>query len=62
MDKNDYAPKFLPNNLIPGLCQFYLNLSYIVNKNIAIEYFNEENKFRKKNFILETNHKIFCER
>ena len=62
MDKNDYAPKFLPNNLIPGLCQFYLNLSYIINKNIAIEYFNEENKFRKKNFILETNHKIFHER
>ena len=42
-----YEPKFLFNYKIPGFYNFYKNLSYDINNNISIEYFNNEKKLRE---------------
>ena len=47
IDKNIYEPKFLFNYKIPGFYNFYRNLSNYINKNITIEYFNNEKNLRK---------------
>ena len=47
MDKNDYEPKFLFNYIIPGLYNFYKNLSNFIQKNINVEHFNNEKNLRE---------------
>ena len=47
MDKNVYEPKFLFNYKIPGLYNFYKNISNFINININVDYFNNEKKLRE---------------
>ena len=47
MDDKSYDPKFIFNFKIPGLYNFYKNLSNYINKNITVEYFNNEKKLRE---------------
>ena len=47
MEKKIFKPKFLSNYKIPGFYNFYKNLSDYINKNITIEYFNNEKKLRE---------------
>ena len=42
-----YTPKFLFNYNIPGFYNFYQNISDYINKNITINYFNNEKKLRE---------------
>ena len=46
MDKNIYETKFAFDFKIPGLYNFYENLSNYISKNINVEYFNNEKKLR----------------
>ena len=45
-DKNNYNCKFLYNFNIPGLYNFYINLSEYIEKNISSNYFDNEKKLR----------------
>ena len=47
MDNKSYEPKFIFNYKIPGLYNFYKNLSDFINKNITVEFFNNEKKLRE---------------
>ena len=47
MENKIYEPKFISNYAVPGFYYFYTNLSDYVNKNIIIEYFNNEKKLRE---------------
>ena len=47
MEKKNFVPKFLSNYKIPGFYNFYKFLSDYINKNITIEYFNNEKKLRE---------------
>ena len=42
-----YNPKFLYNYNVPGLYNFYMNISNYINKNISSDYFNNEKKLRE---------------
>ena len=42
-----YEPKFLFNYKIPGFYNFYKKLSNFINKNITVEYFNNETNLRE---------------
>ena len=44
---NKNIPKFLFNYNIPGFYNFYINISNYINKNITINYFNNEKKLRE---------------
>ena len=47
-DKNNkYTPKFLFNYNIPGFYNFYIRISNYINKNITINFFNNEKKLRE---------------
>jgi len=48
MDKKSYEPKFSFNFKIPGFYFLYNNISYYINKNINVEYFNNEKNLRKR--------------
>ena len=43
----NFKPKFLFNYNIPGFYNFYINFSNFINKNITINYFNNEKKLRE---------------
>ena len=45
-DKNNYNCKFLYNFNIPGLYNFYINISEYIEKNIKSNYFDNEKKLR----------------
>ena len=47
MDDKVYEPKFIFNFKIPGLYNFYKNLSNYIKKNITVEYFNNEKNLRE---------------
>ena len=47
MDNKKYEPKFIFNHKIPGLYNFYKDLSNYIKKNVTIEYFNNEKKLRE---------------
>ena len=42
-----YNPKFLYNYNVPGIYNFYVNISNYINKNIAPDYFNNDKKLRE---------------
>ena len=42
-----YEPKFLLNYKIPGFFNFYKMLSNFINKNIVVDYFNNEKNMRE---------------
>ena len=42
-----YEPKFLFNYNVPGLYNFYINISNYISKNISPDYFNNEKKLRE---------------
>ena len=46
-EKDSYDSKFLYNYNIPGLYNFYVKISNYINKNITINYFNNEKKLRE---------------
>ena len=62
MDNKNYEPKFLSNYKIPGFYNFYKNLSNYINKNISIEFFNNENEMRKMKSYNEKIKKDFHEK
>ena len=45
--QREYYPKFLYNYKIPGFYNSYKNLSYYINNNIIVDYFNCEKNLRK---------------
>ena len=45
--KDEYNSKFLYNYNVPGFYNFYLNISNYINKNISINYSNNEKKLRE---------------
>ena len=47
IEKREYEPKFLFNYKIPGFYNFYTYLSNYINKNIIVEFFNNEKKLRE---------------
>ena len=47
MENKTYEPKFLLNYKIPGLFNFYKNLSNYIKEKISIHYFNNETKLRE---------------
>jgi len=47
MDNKLYEPKFIFNYKIPGLYNFYKNLSNYIKKNITVECFNNEKHLRE---------------
>ena len=47
MDNKKYEPKFLFNYKIPGLYNFYTNLSSYISKNINVQHFNNEKHLRE---------------
>ena len=58
MDKGIYEPKFLFNYKIPGFFNFYKKLSNYINKNIMIQYYNNETKLRESLISNYKNQKI----
>jgi len=50
-----YTPKFLSNYKIPGFYNFYKELSEFLNKDIIIEFFNNEKNLRDINLEEEPN-------
>jgi hypothetical protein len=47
LEKKVFKPKFLFNYKIPGFYNFYKKLSYFIDKNISVEYLNNEKKLRE---------------
>ena len=47
MEKTNYEPKFLFSYKIPGFYNFYKKLSNFINKNIVVDYFNNEKNIRE---------------
>ncbi len=46
MEKTAFVHKFLFNYKIPWFYDFYKKLSDLIDKNISVEYFNNEKKLR----------------